>query len=302
MAARRKLSAAWTVFGALAPLWMFSPGPGTLDNPVVDDGRVFATFHTFSESRLYALALATGKEQWHRPIEMTGILVAARGRLLFMDRDKSLHSIDAATGRDLWTAPVFFFLAAGDSGIYVLDSDRRLAILDDSTGRVARRTGVRGDELTATSSILAFIGRDRVYLQDGSALHALNVVSGRPLWTYKTTSPAQAEDNGTVYFTTNVLTMLDAATGALRGELPLRNFKLAPYGGLAVTRPHGLLAGFSGSAHNALCAVQPQTGRSMWCSDWNFEYFGAPAHRRRHSPATLYAFPATSSPAGAGAS
>lgn len=358
-----KSYAGWIVAGALtgaliggthppslAARWTFTPGVGTVDNPRADDGRVLVTFHAESESflptvHLYALDIATGRQQWHRSVELTGQFAVTGGRVYFMASDKSVHSLDAASGKDLWrSAPGFALLEATANDVYVLDAGQRLATLDPATGKLVRQTDIQGSDLTRLqidhgrvyvsgqtlqvfdaetlkpvwqSSIHApalqvLANLNRVYVHDADTLHALDSVSGKEVWAYRTGSPAQAEDGGLLYFTTNVVNTLEAATGVVRGQFPIANYKFAAFGSLTVwngriygvaSRPHGLLSGFSGAADNALCVLDAATGRTQSCSEWRYEYLHAPVRYGQTvfagsageggRPASLYAFSAS---------
>jgi outer membrane protein assembly factor BamB len=185
-------------------------------------------------------------------------------------------------------------------------TNQRLQVLDRQTLKPVWRAT---QEAQPGSSVGLLVGKERAYLHDGKAIHALDSVSGRHLWTYATPSPAQAEDQGVLYFTQNTdVHLLDAATGTLRSRMPAKDLRLYPFGSLTVsegliyavaTRPHNFLSGFSGTADTALCAKEPSTGKNAWCTDWRYEYLNAPVLAgnllfagttgEAGRPATLYA-------------
>ncbi len=92
----------------------------------------------------------------------------ANGRVIVGGRDKSVHAIDAATGKGVWKfatrARVDSSPAIAGGRVYVGSSDGKFYVLDAQTGRKLWEYEV-GDALTASPAIAA--GRVVIGAQDG---------------------------------------------------------------------------------------------------------------------------------------
>jgi len=86
----------------LNPLWTFSAGDTFFAaTAAISDGVVYVGD---AESKFYAIDLNTGKELWHRSVEL-GFLGSAgvrSGRVVVGDSDGVIHCMDAKTGQILW--------------------------------------------------------------------------------------------------------------------------------------------------------------------------------------------------------
>ncbi len=134
----------------LAPRWTAAVGGHVVHAPpVVADGAVFVTATDLGDGTtggLVAFDLATGAERWRAitPFPVRGApavvgTVVAVGML-----EGTVLAFDTRTGDELWQAPLgegidpeaasFFASAASDGSAFILGNQRRLAVLDATTG------------------------------------------------------------------------------------------------------------------------------------------------------------------------
>lgn len=180
----------------LRPLWTFTPGPGGVDHPLVDAGRVYVMYRKDSESsapsvHLYALDLVSGKQIWERTIVVAGRFrsqgrlteglepLASGGRVYFVSSDEHIHALEGGTGRELWqSGPVFSLLAVTGDSLFTLDQKQSLTVMDGATGRVRQQTTLRGDEVSR-----ALIADGKLFLSS-STVQVFDLRTFAPLWTF----------------------------------------------------------------------------------------------------------------------
>jgi outer membrane protein assembly factor BamB len=121
--------------------YQIDSGAYTGASPVIDGTRAY--FGTF-ENEVLAFDLAKRERIWRyadpdRQFPFYSSAALSSGRVVVGGRDKLVHSIDAATGKPVWT---FATRARVDSSpviaggrVYVGSGDGHLYVLDEKTGR-----------------------------------------------------------------------------------------------------------------------------------------------------------------------
>lgn len=248
-------------------------------------------YYVAKDEKLRALNGASGHERWSfAPI--FSFLTAAGSDVYVLDHEQRLAVVDGSTGRvkqrlafrgDESTRLV----VAGDQ---LFLSGASLTVLDRHTGQTQWSCKPTAEEGQHAGVRITDDGI--VLVEAGKAILGLDRSSGRKVWSLTTASVPQAVDQGRFYYTAQdqklgrfVVHTADSRTGQVRAVLPIPGFRAAPYGALTaaagrlyvpISRPHGLLAGFSGASDSRLCAVDGQTGQTRWCSAWQFEYLQVP--------------------------
>ncbi len=146
-------------------------GAYTGASPLIDGTRAY--FGTFNnevlafdlQRRTHALALCRSPNGDSRSIPQRHL---ANGRIILGGRDKSIHAIDAKTGKAAWTfatrARVDSSPVIVDGRVYVGSSDGRLYVLDAASGKKLWEFDA-GSALTASPAVAA--GRLVIGSQDG---------------------------------------------------------------------------------------------------------------------------------------
>ncbi|GAA3259812.1 outer membrane protein assembly factor BamB family protein [Nonomuraea helvata] len=209
-----KVYALDAVSGALR--WSHQFGDLVTQGPIRAGGTVYAATY----GRIVALDAVRGRTRWSRRTIGTGGLTVD-GRTVYVATERGLViALDTASGRTRWRAGTGDLLrdviphaaghlvyAVGRNGVVALDAgsgERRWRF------RVDGRAGVAGVATTA----------DTVYVatQENGRLHALDQITGRPKWRFRTGVPLYSGpqvSGGAVYVGDwGVLHKLDAATGA----------------------------------------------------------------------------------------
>jgi len=204
---------------------------------------------------LMALSLATGKELWRGPATEQGATVAVSSALAYvMGEDTTFYALEAATGREKWKVA---FARSGscdcvpvvrDGTVYVngsvivtpADANRpaskywHLFALDANTGQERWRSpsaplGGTGGVCLSPPVVTA----DTLYAVEGSALHAVDLATGRERWKpVEVRLPVEGRvravevfglvDAGSVLvgLTSGSLIAFDKATGQTAWEVP----------------------------------------------------------------------------------
>ncbi len=228
-------------------------GPG-----LVAAGRVALALGT---EALVALHPATGEIAWRAP----GALQAfALGPLLLVRRGERLEALDAATGRARWTAGLPGE-RPGDAALagshLLLAGPGEVVALASATGQVAWRRPLPG----SSGLRLAALGAQAAVATDAGVVSALDP-AGAVAWRVRGPGPALAAPVqlgrllATVHATgaTAALLLLDAATGARRGEVAL---DLRP-AGAPVRFARGLALGGAAGGEAVLILAGP--GGRRW--------------------------------------
>jgi outer membrane protein assembly factor BamB len=174
-------------------VWEFR-GAGPFDGAAAIDGD--AVYAGSSDGRLYAIALATGKERWRYDAkEELATRPAVSGGIVYVaSLQDTLFAVDAATGAWKWqhrrekregftirgaASPV-----VGGGAVYAGYSDGTVTALDPATGAVRweRRAGPKGEYLDVDSIQLA---DGRIFLAAYSgAVMALDAQTGATVWEF----------------------------------------------------------------------------------------------------------------------
>ena len=152
---------------------------------------------------------------------------AVVGNLVYTPGDEhgEFHALDAATGRQAWSAPVSSYV---ESAPTVLDGTVYLTVvnsahaLDELTGEVI---WTYGTERYPARDFPALVVDDVYYLSPDQFLHALDAATGDVLWTYEAPgfiSAAPFVADGVIYGAAEGghVFALDTTTGAERWILP----------------------------------------------------------------------------------
>jgi outer membrane protein assembly factor BamB len=200
---RGGLFAVDTVSGKLK--WAFRPtgtasgNPFVATPPAVSGGVAIAPMG----NTLVAVTIATGREAWRGPATAQSAAVAADGGMAFvLGEDANFHALDAATGREKWTAafprrgscdsvPV----ATGGSvvvsrSVLVKAADaiqpasyaRHLVALDANTGEERWRYPASSAGTVNVCINKAVVAGDKYFAVDGVTLYGINLATGRELW------------------------------------------------------------------------------------------------------------------------
>lgn len=163
--------------------------------PLVAGDTVYAGCN---DGRLYAVAVATGKERWHYEArEALGTRPAlADGTVYVASLQDTVYAVDAKTGAWKWhhrrepregfTVQGAASVVAGGGLVYAGFSDGTLVALDGATGAVRweRHAAPRGEYPDVDSVVLS---GGRVYAAAFSgAVVALEAATGKPLWQVET--------------------------------------------------------------------------------------------------------------------
>ena len=141
-------------------LFTISSGAYTGASPAILDGRAY--YGTY-ENAVLGVDLRRRRMAWtyrhpsqHFPYYSSAAL--SGGRVFVGGRDKMLHALDAATGREVWSARtgarVDSSPAVASGRVYVGSSDGKLYVFDAATGAVVQQFEA-GGPLTASPAIAA---------------------------------------------------------------------------------------------------------------------------------------------------
>lgn len=241
-------------------LWATNSG-GT--SPAVSKGTVFID----TQNGLCAYAAASGTNLWcaennYLPDAPSGAAVAD-GIAYFGSALGSIFAIDAATGAQLWSAPISTDNAASSpavaNGVVYINGDSLFAF-DAKTGAQIWSSSI----LNGTSSP-AVVG-DVVYCSGGTGLAAFNATTGAVLWSI---SPGGS------------LSILEDSPAVAKGIV---------YIGASVTGQHGSVTG-------TLYALNAHTGKILWSAPVASGITSSPAIANAvvyvgSDDGTLYAFDA----------
>jgi outer membrane protein assembly factor BamB len=180
--------------------WDFAAGDSVLAAPAVDGGRVY--FGSF-DGKVRALEAASGRLVWER--DTRGAVVStpavSGGRLVVGNRSYDLVALDAASGETVWKRYIWFSWVESSATVrdgvaYVGSSDAAAVFaFDVGTGRRLWASDVHGwawgQPAVAGQRVFVGTASTRGYLaaHEGGVM-ALERASGRPLWRYAASPPA----------------------------------------------------------------------------------------------------------------
>ncbi len=285
------------------PRWVFRPagmGASVSVPPYVTGALVIAPFGAASRAAVIAVSTVTGKEVWRAldPSEYSAV-VGEGDRVFVVDKECVLHALNAATGQQLWQAPLRFVpggacttspvvrdgvvyarvLARAPEGTAGWPDARYLAAFDANTGAERwRHRPMHPEYRQGAEPQQPVITRDAVYFTGDNALYALNRATGKPIFApvfikrvidgrERMAKLSGLIDVGPslVAATEVSLVAFDKSTGEITGEIPGRfqasQLSLAVAG--TVLYFQGGLDGapaFPGTLH----AVDLSTGRRLW--------------------------------------
>ena len=211
-------------------LWSYDTGSWVQYSPAVSGGKVYLGSLADGDNRVIALDTRSGDVIWTaaepRAFD-TEPAPAAVGNLVYTPGDEygEFHALDAATGRQAWSAPVSSYV---ESAPTVLDGTVYLTVvnsahaLDELTGEVI---WTYGTERYPARDFPALVVDDVYYLSPDQFLHALDAATGDVLWTYEAPgfiSAAPFVADGVIYGAAEGghVFALDTTTGAERWILP----------------------------------------------------------------------------------
>jgi outer membrane protein assembly factor BamB len=200
---RGGLFAVDTVAGKLKwsvrPTGTASGNPFVATAPAVSGGVVIAPMG----NTLVAVTIATGREAWRGPKTAQSAAVATDGGLAFvLGEDENFHALDAATGKEKWSAP-FPRRGACDSlpvaqggSVYVsrnvvvrpadanrpADIYRQLVALDASTGQERWRYPASRIDNIGLCVEQPLVSGENFFAVSSQKLYGINLTTGRELW------------------------------------------------------------------------------------------------------------------------
>jgi outer membrane protein assembly factor BamB len=151
-------------------LFSVSSGAYTGASPAILNGRAY--YGTY-ESEVLAVDLKARKIVWRyrhpdRNFPFYSSAAVAAGRVFVGGRDKLVHALDGATGKEAWSfqtgARIDSSPAVTSGRVYVGSNDGKLYVLDAATGKLLQQFEA-GGPLSASPAIAA--GRLVIGSQDG---------------------------------------------------------------------------------------------------------------------------------------
>jgi outer membrane protein assembly factor BamB len=187
--------------GIRRPRWAFDTGDAVYSSPAITAGVLYIGS---TDSSLYALDAATGKQRWRYATDgaVTSSPAVDGGTVFVGSNDRKVHAVDAETGLGRWTfetgAAMHSSPAVVRGVVYIGCRDHNLYALDAGTGKERWRfTG--GDWFNSSPDVVSgmvYVGcRDR-------NVYALDSATGKQRWRYTTRSTVDssaAVDGGTVW-------------------------------------------------------------------------------------------------------
>lgn len=258
-------------------VWEFQGGAPFVAPPAVDADTVYAGCN---DGRLYALALANGKERWRYDAkeEMGTRPLVADGTVFIASLQDTVFAVDARTGAWKWhhrreprqgfTIRGAASVVGGPGVVYAGYSDGFVAALDSATGqpRWERQVAPSGDYLDVDALRL---DGSRLYAAAYSgAVLAIEAESGKVIWQFQapTASRLTLAPGLVVAVTANAVYGISRADGTAAWSTPLQG---APGGDpalagrwLAVPASQGGLRWLEAASGRTLRVFDPGTGVS----------------------------------------
>ncbi len=194
--------------------WSFEAGDSIYGGTTTANGRVYFTSH---DAFVYALDAESGEQvyaaEMARGSNVTPTL--AEDLLLVGAWDDRVYAFDAETGRLEWN------IWAGDSVVEEVAADEESAYFGSNDGYVYSVSLADGSlnwrqEIGETLRSAPAVANDIVYIGADNSLHALDAISGAPVYTFETgdeaNSPVVASGN-LVYFGSNDESVYALAAG-----------------------------------------------------------------------------------------
>lgn len=206
---------------------------GDLGPPAIDGDTVYAGS---SDGRLYAIAIATGKERWRYQAEedLSTRPAVHEGAVYVASQQDTVFCVDATTGAWRWhhrregKAQGFTIfgaasVVAGPEAVYGAYSDGFAAALDPKTGAVRWERRVSPAGTPADVDALALDGTRLYAAAYSGAVLALDARTGQTLWTYEAPGATQLALAGgvVVAVTTSSVIALSPVDGGAVWTTPL---------------------------------------------------------------------------------
>ncbi|BDG06517.1 outer membrane protein assembly factor BamB family protein [Anaeromyxobacter oryzae] len=243
-------------------------GNGAFNGPPAIEGDT--VYAGASDGRLYAIAIATGKERWRYEAkeELATRPAIVEGTVFVMSLQDTLFAVDARTGAWKWhhrREPRAGFSIRGAAGAavragvaYAGYSDGWVAAVDASNGRVIWEKPVapQGDYLDV-DGLQVEDGRVFVAAYSGAVL-ALDAKTGDTVWTFRTPGAARVAVRGGLVVAVTVSSVVGLArdNGARLWATPLHGAPTAPplFAGSWIVVPAGT---------GGLRFLEPASGRTL---------------------------------------
>ncbi len=263
--------------------WELQGGGAAFGPPAIAGDTVYVGS---ADGRLYAVALAGGRERWHYQADedLSTRPAVAHGLVLVASLQDTVFAVDAAKGTWRWhhrrenkRADFTIFgaaaVAAGPEAVYAAWSDGFAAALDPASGaaRWERQIAPAGDHLDVDALLLDG-GRLYAAAYSGAVL-ALDAASGETRWTFKAPGAAQLAlaEGLVVVVTPESVQGLAPADGASVWTTPLGGG--APAGAPVVVGPWILVPADGGG----LRWIEAASGRTLRVFDPGTGVSGSPA-------------------------
>jgi serine/threonine-protein kinase len=181
-----------------AKKWEFTAGGAIPGTPLVTRDTVYIGA---GDRKLYALDAATGEKKWEfvgrnwfwtQPVLHNGVIYAnelGRPGNFGGPGDHPVYALDAATGKEVWAAPFQapkLVLAppviSGDL-LTVTTEDGSVISIDAATGQ--QRASGRVEPSTALHGNVASVNGTALVPGVDNVLYAVDMASGRTIWTFK---------------------------------------------------------------------------------------------------------------------
>lgn len=210
-------------------LWRLSASSYVLGTPAIHEGRVFVG----SRRGMEAIDLRTGERLWESRV--TKGFVECRplvrdGKVIFGAWDSHLYALDEFDGRLLWSwegdspgilySPAACWPVASGKEVFIVAPDRKMTVLDVSTGRVIWRSGkhqVRESIGVSGDRVFVRLMRDTIMAFRTDSAATTELWSTAVGFGYDINAAMIVENGGTVFYGTKngMICALDSETGAV---------------------------------------------------------------------------------------
>ncbi|GIF25157.1 hypothetical protein Ate02nite_78870 [Paractinoplanes tereljensis] len=205
---------------------------------VVDKGMVVVSGESPSdEQAVVAYRVADGKQAW-RKVDYEGSSVSANGYVL-VNKGNTTSAVSVTTGAPLWTKPSLWQAKAAtpNADRFLVTNGTAMSAIKATTGAVLWTAPNKASDLLATD------GR-RIYRMDDHTAEALDINSGRTLWSRALPAEgAQPIRAGGLLYTGGPV--LSPTSGAVLNQAKPLAGRQIPTGGHLYTVKEGTLSNFA---------------------------------------------------------